>query len=123
MATTEVEPIVDRFIAAWERADVEELVDYFTEDAVIQWIPREPLVGKSAIREMLTAWVCDVVQLRAPVVHLQLSDGKTVMHERTDHYALRGREMVTPLVAVFQVENGQFTAWREYFDMSPLGGP
>jgi len=45
MATAEAEPIVDRFIAAWERADVEELVDYFTENAVIQWVPREPLVG------------------------------------------------------------------------------
>jgi limonene-1,2-epoxide hydrolase len=54
---------------------------------------------------------------------MQLSDGKTVMHERTDRYLLGTREMITPVSAVFEFENGRISAWREYFDMSPITRP
>jgi limonene-1,2-epoxide hydrolase len=45
-----------------------------------------------------------------------------VLHERTDRYSLRGREMATPVGAAFEIDNGRITAWREYFDMSPFVG-
>ena len=51
MVTTEAEWIVDRFLAAWERADVDELLDYFADDAVWQPGPMKPAVGKRALRE------------------------------------------------------------------------
>ena len=46
MATSEAEQIITRFVAAWERADVDELLDYLAEDAVWHPMPMEPVVGK-----------------------------------------------------------------------------
>jgi ketosteroid isomerase-like protein len=57
MGTTEAEQIVTRFVAAWERADVDELLDYFAEDAVWHPIPMRPTVGKAALQDVLPLWL------------------------------------------------------------------
>jgi limonene-1,2-epoxide hydrolase len=119
MATTEAEQIVTRFVAAWERADVDELLDYFSEDAV--WVrgPMKPLIGKPALRDAIsTEWFGAVTHLGAEI-HAQVSDGKIVMHERTDRFMLGDREMASSIGAAFEIENGLITAWREYFDLPP----
>jgi limonene-1,2-epoxide hydrolase len=120
MATTEAARIIDRFVAAWERGDVDELLDYFTEDAVWHPIPMKPAVGKPAIRELVSVWLSTAPRGE---VHRQVSNGNIVMHERTDRCSLGSREIVSPVAAVFEIDNGRITAWREYFDMSPFVGP
>jgi limonene-1,2-epoxide hydrolase len=81
MATTDAAQTIDRFVAAWERADVGELLDYFTEDAVWHPMPMEPRVGKPAIRDLVVAWLRTAPRGE---VHRQVSDANMVMHERTD---------------------------------------
>jgi limonene-1,2-epoxide hydrolase len=44
------------------------------------------------------------------------------MHERSDRFSLDGQEHESPVAAVFEIDNGLITAWREYFDMSPFNG-
>jgi limonene-1,2-epoxide hydrolase len=122
VATTEAEQVVSRFVGAWERADVDELLAYFTDDAVWHPMPMKPAVGKGALRGAISQWLGATSQLGAEI-HLQVSDGRTVMHERTDRFVLGTREMASPVAAVFEVDNGLITAWREYFDMSPFAGP
>jgi ketosteroid isomerase-like protein len=34
MSSSDTEQVVVRFVAAWERGDAEELLDFFSEDAV-----------------------------------------------------------------------------------------
>jgi limonene-1,2-epoxide hydrolase len=77
MATTEAERVVDRFVAAWERGDVDELLDFFSEDAVWHSMPIKPAVGKPALRELISAWLGTAPRGE---VHQQVSDGKVVMH-------------------------------------------
>ena len=122
MATTEAEQIVERFVAAWERADVDELLGYFTDDAVWHAMPTAPTVGKVALREAFSVWMGATTQLGVEI-HRQVSDGHTVMHERTDRILLGGEEISTPVCAVFEVDGGRISAWREYFDMSPFLHP
>jgi limonene-1,2-epoxide hydrolase len=43
-----------------------------------------------------------------------------VMHERTDHFTLRSKEIATPVAAAFEIDNAKIKAWREYSDMSPF---
>jgi limonene-1,2-epoxide hydrolase len=117
MATTDAAQTTDRFVAAWERADVDELLDYFTEDAVWHPMPMEPRVGKPAIRELVVAWLSTAPRGE---VHRQVSDANMVMHERTDTCTFGGRELVGPVGAVFEVANGRITAWREYYDETPF---
>jgi limonene-1,2-epoxide hydrolase len=77
--------------------------------------------GKAAVREAMSRWLGATTQLGAEI-HLQVSDGKAVMHERTDRYLLGDQEMTTPVSAVFEIDHGLIKAWREYFDMSPSAG-
>ena len=121
MAPTEAEEIVRRFVAAWERGDVDELLDYFSDGAVWHPMPLRPAVGKPALHEAISQWLGATTQLGVEI-HLQVSDERIVMHERTDRFLLGGREHASPVCAVFEIEDGRIAAWREYFDMSPLGG-
>lgn len=53
--TTEAEQVVTRFVAAWERTDVDELLGYFADDAVWHRMPTDPVRGKADLRD---AFVC-----------------------------------------------------------------
>ena len=113
---------IDRFLAAWERADVDELLDFFADDAEWHPGPMKPAIGKAALRVAIDEWLTGAVDVRAEV-HSRVSDGRLVMHERTDHFLLGGQETATPVAAAFVVEEGRIHAWREYFDMSPFVVP
>jgi limonene-1,2-epoxide hydrolase len=117
MVATGAEQVIDRFLAAWERADVDELLAFFADDAVWQPGPMKAVVGKNALREGLVELLPTGVR---PQVHHTVSDGTMVMHERTDHFTLRSKEMAAPVAAAFEIDNGKIKAWREYFDMSPF---
>jgi len=119
MVAAEAEQVVDRFLAAWERADVEELLAFFANDAVWQPGPMKAAVGKHALREALAEWLHGTPGVRAQVHHT-VSDGAMVMHERTDHFTFRSKATATPVAAAFEIDNGKIKAWREYFDMSPF---
>jgi limonene-1,2-epoxide hydrolase len=81
----------------------------------------KPAIGRAALRVAIIEWLHGAVGVRAVVRH-QVSDGSIVMHERTDHFLLHGRETATPVGAAFEIVDGRIAAWREYFDMSPFVG-
>jgi limonene-1,2-epoxide hydrolase len=122
MANTQAEDLLTRFVAGWERADVDELLGYFTEDPVWHPMPMDPVVGKAALRDALSTWLGGTSQLGVDIIR-QLSDRNTVMHERNDRFSFGGQEQVLPVCAVFEIEDGRIAVWREYFDMSPFTGP
>jgi limonene-1,2-epoxide hydrolase len=113
--------LIDQFMSTWERGDVDEMLDYFTDDAVYHNIPMAPAVGKPAIRELLSQFLGAMEGLQA-VVHRQVADGNIVMHERTDHFSLGPRPMSLQICGVFEVVDGRINAWRDYFDMTPFAG-
>jgi limonene-1,2-epoxide hydrolase len=117
MATNEAATIIDRFVAAWERADVDELLDYFAEDAVWHPMPMSPAVGKPALRKLISAWLSTGPRGE---VHRQVSEGNVVMHERTDRCTFGGRAIEGQVAAVFEIDNGRIAVWREYFDPTPF---
>lgn len=120
MGTSEAEQLIDRFVAAWARCDVNELLDFFTDDAVWHPMPVKPAVGKDELRALISAWLQTTPRGQ---IRRQISDGNVVMHERTDRCTLNGRELEEPIAAVFEIDNGRISAWREYFDMSPYIAP
>jgi limonene-1,2-epoxide hydrolase len=117
MAAIEAEEIVNRFVASWERGDVDEMLAYFADDAVWHPMPVKASVGKPALREAISRWL-DSVTLLGAEIHRQVSDGRMVMNERTDRYLLGTREMADTIGSVFEIDNGLITAWREYLDLS-----
>jgi limonene-1,2-epoxide hydrolase len=106
-------------LAAWKNADVEALVGFFTENAVVA-DPRGAQHGIEAIRKqfaediaMTPSTSCDIKKV--------LTDGSTVMAERVDSFVTLGRPLTMEVVGVFDVdESGRITRWREYFDIQSL---
>ncbi len=109
--------LVRRFMTAWERRDLDFIIECLSEDAVYHSIPLTPIVGKEAV----VAWVRGFAG-KPPgrlEVHHQVAASNVVMNERTDVIVLNGRTVTLPICAVFEMRAGQIRAWREYFDLAP----
>ena len=119
--STDAEEVVNRFLAAWQSDDVDNALAFFADDAVWHNMPMDPVVGIEAIREVYTQFAGAMDGLRVEV-HLQMSDGAFVMHERTDHVSMDGKETSLPICGVFEIRDGRIKSWRDYFDMSHLTG-
>lgn len=110
--------LVRAFLAAWERRDTAFIVEHLTDDAVYHAMPLDPIAGRQALTEWVTGF--EHVPPGRLLVHHQVAEGNVVMNERTDRITIRGTEVSLPICAVFEIEAGRITAWREYFDLAGL---
>jgi len=114
--------VVRDFCAAWEKLDssgggVEEILGYFTPDAVYHNIPVDPCVGIDAIRAMMAMFTTGVERIEFRVKHL-VADGDIVMTERVDVFVQPDRTIELPVMGTFEVVDGKIAAWRDYFDLN-----
>lgn len=111
------EQIVRSFCAAVPRRDVQELVGFFSDDAVYHNIPIEPVSGPEAIEKMLSQFLGPASQAEFEVLALAVS-GRFVLTERIDRFTIGSNAIALPVMGTFEVrEDGKITAWRDYFDM------
>ena len=117
--------VVRSFCAAWSRSDLDELVGYFTDEAVYHNIPVDPVVGRDNIRATIAGFTAGVDKVEFEVRHAVAGDG-VVMTERIDHFHTSDKVISLPVMGVFEVTDGKIAAWRDYFDlnqfMSQLAG-
>ncbi len=115
--------IVRDFCAAWGRADLDAIVDSFTNDAVYHNIPMPPCNGKEEIRTFiggLFGGMCKSVDFE---IKAQLVNGLIVMNERVDTLHMAERSVELPVCGVFELtEEGKIKAWRDYFDAAQFAG-
>ena len=81
--TQSADELVTEFCALWSNPDPEQILSYFTEDAVYHNIPMPPAEGRSAIKEFLGLMLDGFAGIDF-TVHRQFSQGDVVMNERTD---------------------------------------
>ncbi len=112
----EPEGVVREFCAAWRRKHIEELLGFFTADAVYHNMPLEPLRGIDAIRETLAMFVTPAESIEFDLLHIA-SCGNVVFTERVDRFAMLGKTVALPVAGVFEIRDGKIAAWRDYFDM------
>ena len=114
---SEAEKIVNDFCATASRMNVDEMLNYFTDDAVYHNIPMEPAKGKAAIRAAIEGFTKTSEAMVFKVLHTA-SAGNVVMNERVDTLVMKGGKKVdVPVCGVFEVKGGKISAWRDYFDM------
>jgi limonene-1,2-epoxide hydrolase len=114
---TEAEKIVTDFCNAWPRKNIEELLNFFTDDAVYHNIPVEPARGKAAIRAVINSFLPAAKSIEFKVLK-SAGAGNFVMNERVDVFDLGGGKTISlPVAGVFEVNGGKISAWRDYFDM------
>ena len=110
--------VVDLFVSAWPRKDVDELLSFFSHDAVYENVPIDPPSrGVGEIRKTIEQFSGMATQIEF-VVHHQTTAGSVVMNERTDRFEIDGKWVEIRVMGVFQVESGKIKAWRDYFDLA-----
>ena len=115
---TDAEKIVTDFCNAWPRKNVEELLAFFTDDAVYHNIPVEPAKGKEAIKAVINMFMPMAKSIHFKVLK-SASAGNMVFNERVDIFDLgNGKTISLPVAGVFEITGSKISAWRDYFDMA-----
>jgi limonene-1,2-epoxide hydrolase len=99
--------VVEAWVDAFNRADVEALADFYTEDAVNHQVAESPVRGREAIRRMFADGFA-----AAPMVCLVeniFEDGEWAILEWRDPLGLRG-------CGFFRVVAGKIVFQRGYWD-------
>ena len=115
--STDAERIVRDFCATWERLDIDELLGFFTPDAVYHNMPMPPVQGKAAIKAVFQQFVAPSTWIEWDTLNIA-DAGNVVLTERIDRYEMAGKRVELPVAGVFEVEGGKIAAWRDYFDMA-----
>jgi limonene-1,2-epoxide hydrolase len=109
--------LIQEFCAAWEKGDIDTIIDYFTDDAVYHNIPVDPVVGKDAIRNTIAMFTTGVERIEFRVRNIT-GDGDVVLTERLDVFVLPGKTIELPVMGTFEVRGEKIAAWRDYFDLN-----
>ncbi|HXX49418.1 MAG TPA: limonene-1,2-epoxide hydrolase family protein [Myxococcota bacterium] len=115
------EQIVRDFLAAWPRKKIDELVDYFADDAVYHNVPVAPIRGKTAIRAVFEGFL-GAFSIELIVVNAA-ANGNVVFTERIDRFDLNGKRFDLPVNGVFELRGGKIVAFRDYFDLASFEEP
>jgi len=106
------------FIAAWRRNDLDELMGYFAEDCVYHNIPVEPARGREATRAIIKGFASMATRVEWVLKEIAETGSGVVLTERLDRFEIGGQWVELPVMGSFELEDGQITAWRDYFDMA-----
>jgi limonene-1,2-epoxide hydrolase len=110
------EQLVRDFCAAWSRLDPEELIGYFTDDAVYHNMPGPPTTGKEAIAKSIRSFLGGWQKTTWDIDNLA-TKGNLVFTERVDRTDAGGKHVDLPVAGVFEVDGEKIAAWRDYFDL------
>jgi limonene-1,2-epoxide hydrolase len=114
------EQVVRQFLAALKQSDVDELVSFFSDDAVWTDGPRGTYRGVTAIRAEIESQVQLVPSLVVEVNNL-VATGGTVMVERVDTFETQGKSFGLEVVGVLEIDGGgRITRLRDYYDLNSL---
>lgn len=115
--STQAEKTVSEFCDAWARLNIDQIMDFFTEDATYHNIPLPIATGKTAIRKTIEGLMKGTTWVEFKIKHTASVDG-VVMNERVDSFEVKGKRMSLPVAGVFETTaDGKIKAWRDYFDM------
>ena len=108
--------VVEAFVGAWNRMDLEGMLGWLHEDIVYHNVPVEPLQGKAAVSAYLRSrWIFEAIDWEMPNI---AACGDTVLTERVDRFVLDGRPVALPVMGAFGIRDDAIIAWRDYFDLA-----
>ena len=113
---TEAEKVVADFCKSFERKNLDEIMGFFTDDAVYHNMPMEPAKGKDAIRATINSYLPSSDRIVFKILHTA-SNGNIVFNERMDMFDIGEKRVELPVAGMFEVRGGKITLWRDYFDL------
>lgn len=113
--------IVRNFLASFTDRDVNELVSFFSDDAVFFDGPRGVHRGKEAIRSEFESELAMGFESINIAVNSLVADGGTVMMEGVENYIIGGKPFFMETIGAFDINpDGLITRWRYSYDLKPL---
>jgi len=115
--------LIDNLIAAFEAKDLEQVLSFFSESALV-YDPHYPvpeMKGKAAIRQ---GFEWGLNNLKKPGFHIRnywLNSDKAVVEVDTHHIFKGGMEFKFPQVFVIETEEGLITRLQSYVPYPPHG--
>ena len=109
---------VRRFCEAFSRRDPDEILDFFTEDAVYHNMPMPPVQGKAGIKTVLDMFLKPSESVDFIILRIAEGEDGAVLTERLDRFLLGGKNIELPVMGAFELTGGKIAAWRDYFDMA-----
>ena len=111
------EKVVSDFCGAWSKLNVDEIMSFFTDDAVYHNIPMPVAKGKDVIRKTIEGLLKGAKSIKFEILHTATT-GNVVMNERVDSFEAGGKHVSLPVMGVFEItDGGKIKAWRDYFDL------
>ena len=111
---------VRAIFGAFDTKDVLALAAFMTDDVRLRLGNAEPVQGKPAFVEAVSAFLASVAGFRHEVLNVW-SDGDALIAEFDVHYTrLDGREVTLPCCNVFRLRDGLLAEYRSYIDASPV---
>jgi limonene-1,2-epoxide hydrolase len=112
------EQIVLEFLAAWPRANLDELMGYFARDAVYHNVPVAPIQGADGIRAIFEGFLGLMNRIELEVVN-SAAKGNVVFAERIDRFHMKnGKKFDLPVNGVFELRDGKIVRFSDYFNLA-----
>lgn len=119
--TSEQERAVDlvhQFGRAWERCDVEAILDMLHPEIIYQNVPSPAMHGRDAVRRFVTPSLTAMRHMEWTfLATVATADGRKVLTERVDTFLFPEGNVVAPLMGIFEIEEGLIARWRDYTDL------
>jgi limonene-1,2-epoxide hydrolase len=106
---------VTHFLNGMQEGDLEAVLALVAEDIVYTNVSLPTIRGKDRLSRAARAFYRHRLGFEV-VVHRIAGDGSSVLTERTDALIFGPFRMQFWVCGVFEVENGEVTLWRDYFD-------
>ena len=111
------ETVVNDLCKVGAGLNLSEIMDFFTDESVVHFVPMKPAVGKEEIRKTIEDVLKGMTWAEYKVLH-SASNDNIVFNERVDSFEAGGKRVSIPVMGVFEItSDGKIKAWRDYFDM------
>ena len=108
------EQVVRAELNAWDRLDVNDIMSYFTADAVFDG-GYGPISGNDQIRKAVEGFIAQLTFFDGEILSLAVAD-TVVLTERVDHQVFDGKRLDVRCMGAFDVAGDKIRAWRDYYD-------
>jgi limonene-1,2-epoxide hydrolase len=111
--------IVHAFMNAMAVKDYENGLKYIAASCEYDNVPMGKVTGPEGVRAVLEPFFAPTIENQL-IVKREIAQGNTVILERLDRHLLDTGWVELPVTGIFEVENGQITLYRDYFDLNTI---
>ena len=115
--------LVRDFGAAWDRCDVEAVLEMMAADVGYENVPLPPMNGRDEVRAFITPNMGAAERMDWKFLAVEAdAAGRRVLTERVDSFIFEEGTVAVRLMGIFEIEDGKIARWRDYADIASFVG-